>query len=93
MKRHIFESAKISNPPNQKKKYKNKNIALQNHIGIIHLYNSFKPQPLGTSRCSLDFESILQNIKSKAYNNVSNTQHIVLWIKGFKNLLQNMIET
>jgi hypothetical protein len=54
-KTYFFKLQKISNPPNQKKKYRNKNINLQNHIGIIHLYNSFKPKPFGTSGCSLDF--------------------------------------
>jgi hypothetical protein len=93
MKKHIFETTKISNLRNKKKIDKNKNITLRNHIRIIPLYNSFKPQPLGTSRCLLGLKGIIQNIKSKTYDNVGNTRNIVLWIKGFENLLQNMIET
>jgi hypothetical protein len=59
MKKHIFEVAKISNPPNKKKIDRKKNITLRNHIEIIPLYIGFKPQPLGTSKCSLDLRSIL----------------------------------
>ncbi len=48
---HIFKTTKISNPQNKKKINTNRNIAFKNHIGIIPLYSSFKPQPLGTSGC------------------------------------------
>jgi len=44
-------TTKISNPRNKKKINTNRNIAFKNHIGIIPLYSSFKPQPLGTSGC------------------------------------------
>jgi hypothetical protein len=56
MKKHIFKTTKISNPRNKKNIYTNRNIAFKNHIGIIPLYNSFKPQPLGTTRCSLGWK-------------------------------------
>jgi hypothetical protein len=65
MKIHIFETTKISNPTNKKKIDKNRNIALQNHIGMIPLDINFKPQPLGTSKCSLNLRNIQRNIKSK----------------------------
>jgi len=60
------------------------------------MYNSFKPQPFGTNKSllwTLGLRGILRNINLETYHNVGNARHIVLWIKGFENLLQNMIET
>jgi hypothetical protein len=65
MKIHIFETTKILNPINKIKIDKNRNITLQNHIGMIPLDINFKPQPFGTNKCSLNLKNIQRNIKCK----------------------------